>query len=77
MAEAMRENFKNFGPLIMQEILARFKEKKVTVLEAAREAADAVAKTIKFPDAIIERVIECLEDKNPGVRSETMLLKFR
>jgi cytoskeleton-associated protein 5 len=77
MAEAMRENFKNFGPLIMQEILARFKEKKVTVLEAAREAADAVAKTIKFPDAIIERVIECLEDKNPGVRSETMLFMYR
>ncbi|CBY20469.1 unnamed protein product [Oikopleura dioica] len=77
MAEAMRENFKNFGPLIMQEILARFKEKKISAIEAAREAADAVAKTIKFPDAIIERVMESLEDKNPGVRSETMLFMYR
>ena len=77
MAEAMRESFKNFGPLILQEVLARFKEKKVTVLEAAREAADAVAKTIKFPDAIMDRVMESLEDKNPGVRAETMLFLYR
>ena len=40
-------------------------------------AVDAMACTIKFPDAIMESVYERLEDKNPAIRSETTLFLLR
>ena len=46
-------------------------------MQAARDAVDAIALTIKFPDAIMDSVYERLEDKNPAIRSETTLMMFR
>lgn len=47
------------------------------MVEAARVCVDAMALTIKFPDAIMEAVYEALEDKNPSIRSETCLFLLR
>ena len=70
----MRDSFKNFGPLIMQETLARGGEEEITALKAARGTADAIAKTIKFPEAIIARVIERLKTRTPApVRGQRFL----
>ena len=36
-------------------------------------AIDAATKHIKFPDALLETLLERLADKNPSIRAETTL----
>ena len=50
ISNGLRDKFKNYASLTITEILGRFKEKKATVVTAAR-MADSCVKTIKFPDA--------------------------
>ena len=52
ISSGLRDKFKNYGSLTIAEILGRFKEKKISVVVAARMAADCCAKTIKFPDQV-------------------------
>ena len=47
------------------------------MVNAGRMAVDAVSKTIKFPDQVIEPLSEKLGDKNPAIRSETTLMMMR
>jgi hypothetical protein len=47
LADGMGPLFSQYGTILLPEIIARFKEKKVAVLEHARTAADAVALVIK------------------------------
>ena len=51
--------------MTITEILGRFKEKKATVVAAARMEADSCEKTIQFPDAVCGTLVEKLEGKKP------------
>ena len=77
ISNGLRDKFKNYASLTITEILGRFKEKKATVVAAARMAAVSCVKTIKFPDAVCETLVEKLEDKNPAIRSESTLSIMR
>ena len=77
ISNGLRDKFKNYGSLTIAEILGRFKEKKVTVVAAGRMAADSCARTIKFPDQVVEALCEKLADKNPSIRSECTMFIMR
>ena len=50
--------------------MEKFKEKKITVVTALREAADAIFPSTNL-EAVSEDLIAALENKNPQIKAET------
>ena len=73
LANGLRKKFGTYSSFVFGSILERFKEKKQTVVEALRGAADAVIKSNKL-DSFVEDTLEQLESKSPNVKSETLLV---
>ncbi|XP_071956177.1 cytoskeleton-associated protein 5-A-like isoform X2 [Antedon mediterranea] len=70
LAIGLRKKFNPFAVACVGAILEKFKEKKVMVVAALRDAIDAIFLTTTL-QSIIEDVLAALDSKNPSVRSET------
>uniref|UniRef100_A0A0A9YTN8 TOG domain-containing protein n=1 Tax=Lygus hesperus TaxID=30085 RepID=A0A0A9YTN8_LYGHE len=70
------QEFKSHAPLMMTLLLEKFKEKKTVLVEAIREAIDAIYSNCSFA-SIVRYISLSLEHQNPAVKSETELFLWR
>ena len=59
-----------FSPHLIQAIIEKFKEKKLNVVTALREATVAVFPSTNL-EAVGEDFIAALDNKNPQIKAET------
>ncbi|KAJ8023557.1 Cytoskeleton-associated protein 5 [Holothuria leucospilota] len=76
LGNGLKKKFSPYAALCIQAILEKFKEKKVMVVTALREAIDAVFPSTNFTN-IMEDVLAALDNKNPSIKSETCLFLAR
>ncbi|UXI18550.1 hypothetical protein NH340_JMT04493 [Sarcoptes scabiei] len=76
LANGLRKNFQNHANSSVPILLEKFKEKKAVVVQALREAIDAIY-TTTFLEAIQEDLVASLDNKNPSIRGETALFLAR
>ncbi|XP_004343831.1 hypothetical protein CAOG_07107 [Capsaspora owczarzaki ATCC 30864] len=72
LATGLRSNFAPYAPMLVAELLNKFKEKKATVVTSVRAALDALYPSMSIPD-LQEDIAAAVDNKNPSVRSETLL----
>ncbi|XP_029636093.1 cytoskeleton-associated protein 5 isoform X2 [Octopus sinensis] len=70
IALGLRKEFKQYANMCFGVLLDKFKEKKLAVVAALREAIDAVFQCMNF-ELIMEDAVAALENKNPSIRTET------
>ncbi|XP_069992448.1 cytoskeleton-associated protein 5 isoform X6 [Penaeus vannamei] len=70
LAKGLKKKFSPFALSFTETILEKFKEKKVNVVSALRDAIDAVFQATNI-EAIQETVSGALANKNPQVKAET------
>lgn len=70
LAAGLKKRFHPYAAACLSTILEKFREKKQTVVQALREAADAIYESISI-DLILEDTLAALENKNPAVKAET------
>ena len=73
LSNGLRKKFATYSSFVFGGILERFREKKPTVVEALRSAADGVIRSNKL-ESFVEETLEQLESKSPNVKSETLLV---
>ena len=76
IAKGLRKQFKNGSNQLLPAILEKFKEKKVNVVNALAEAADAIYSCIGI-EGIQEDCLAMLQHKTPNVVIQTALLLAR
>ncbi|VDM16133.1 unnamed protein product [Hydatigera taeniaeformis] len=76
IANGLRKDFHPYASETVKVCLEKFKEKKPTVLNAIRGAADSALKATTL-DAIQEDIIAATSNKVPSVRAETCLYMGR
>lgn len=70
LATGLRKKFQPYAGQCIPVILEKFKEKKQNVVQALREAIDAIYETVSL-EFILEDTINALDNKNPQIRAET------
>ncbi|XP_034182971.1 msps cytoskeleton-associated protein 5 isoform X1 [Osmia lignaria lignaria] len=70
LATGLKKRFQSYATACLSSILEKFREKKQTVVQALREAADAIFLSVSI-DVILEDSVAALENKNPAVKAET------
>ncbi|KAI8051432.1 armadillo-type protein [Syncephalis plumigaleata] len=70
LAKGLREQFVSHKETVLAPLVEKLKEKKQNVLDALRNALDAVFATISLAD-IMEQVATGIKHKNPNVRAES------
>ncbi|XP_045137050.1 cytoskeleton-associated protein 5-like isoform X4 [Portunus trituberculatus] len=70
LAKGLKKKFAPFALAFTETILEKFKEKKVNVVSAMRDAIDAIFLTTSL-ESIQETVGGALGNKNPSVKAET------
>ncbi|XP_011883305.1 PREDICTED: cytoskeleton-associated protein 5 isoform X2 [Vollenhovia emeryi] len=70
LATGLKKRFQPYAVACLPTILEKFREKKQTVVQALRDAADAIYTSISI-DLILEDTLAALENKNPAVKAET------
>ena len=70
LAKGLKKKFTPFALACVETILDKFKEKKINVVNALREAIDAIYPTTTL-ESIQETVCNALKNKNPQVKAET------
>ncbi|XP_076289585.1 msps cytoskeleton-associated protein 5 isoform X1 [Lasioglossum baleicum] len=70
LAIGLKRRFQPYATACLSSILEKFREKKQNVVQALREAADAIFLSISI-DVLLEDTLAALENKNPAVKSET------
>ncbi|XP_076268302.1 protein mini spindles-like isoform X2 [Rhynchophorus ferrugineus] len=76
LASGLKKRFQTYSGALVLSLLEKFKEKKQSVVSAIREAVDATYLTTNI-EAILDDVLETLNNKNPSVKSETSLFLAR
>lgn len=76
LAKGLRKGYAKYRSTVMQPIMERLKEKKVTVADALGAALDAVFATVTLTDCI-EDILAFLVHKNPQVKEGTMKFLVR
>lgn len=76
LAKGLSKKFQPYAVVCISGILEKFKEKKANVVQALREAIDAIYPSTNL-EAIQEDVFAALSNKNPAVKSETALFLAR
>ncbi|XP_036150006.1 protein mini spindles [Monomorium pharaonis] len=76
LAAGLKKRFHPYAAACLPVILEKFREKKQTVVQALREAADAIYESVSI-DLILEDTLAALENKNPAVKAETALYLAR
>ncbi|XP_076313305.1 msps cytoskeleton-associated protein 5 [Tachypleus tridentatus] len=70
LAKGLRKRFQPYAGQCIPVILEKFKEKKQNVLQALREASDAIYQTTSL-ESILEDVQGALDNKSPQIKTET------
>ncbi|XP_020296342.1 protein mini spindles isoform X2 [Pseudomyrmex gracilis] len=70
LAAGLKKRFQPYAAACLPAILEKFREKKQTVVQALREAADAIYESVNI-ELILEDALAALENKNPAVKAET------
>ncbi|KAG7191094.1 hypothetical protein KM043_007130 [Ampulex compressa] len=70
LANGLKKRFQPYASVCLSSVLEKFREKKQNVVQALREAADAIFLSITI-DLILEDTLAALENKNPAVKAET------
>ncbi|XP_048511351.1 protein mini spindles isoform X1 [Athalia rosae] len=70
LANGLKKRFQPYALACLPAIFEKFREKKQNVVQALREAADAIYLSTNI-EAILEDVSIALENKNPSVKAET------
>lgn len=70
LAGGLKKRFQPYAAACLPAILEKFREKKQTVVQALREAADAIYESVNI-ELILEDTLAALENKNPAVKAET------
>ncbi|XP_076762978.1 msps cytoskeleton-associated protein 5 [Xylocopa sonorina] len=70
LAGGLKKRFQPYATACLSSILEKFREKKQNVVQALREAADAIFLSVSI-DVILEDTLAALENKNPAVKAET------
>lgn len=70
LAKGVGKKFSPYALACVAGILEKFKEKKVNVVTALREAIDAIYPSTTL-DALQEDLLEALNNKNPSIKAET------
>lgn len=70
LANGLRKKFQTYSGLLISAIFGKFKEKKLNVVIALRDAVDAVFATTNFT-SIMEDLLAALDNKNPSIKDET------
>ncbi|XP_076233452.1 msps cytoskeleton-associated protein 5 isoform X2 [Calliopsis andreniformis] len=70
LATGLKKRFQPYTTICLSAILEKFREKKQNVVQALREAADAIFLSVSI-DFILEDTLAALENKNPAVKAET------
>lgn len=76
LAVGLRRKFQIYAGPCIPVIFEKFKEKKQNVVQALREAIDAIFKITTF-DALMEDIQTALNNKNPQVKAETVAFLTR
>lgn len=76
LAKGLRKGYAKYRSIVMQPIMERLKEKKVTVADALAAALDAVFATVTLTDCM-EDILAFLVHKNPQVKEGTMKFLVR
>ena len=76
LAKGLSKKFQPYANACVGGILEKFKEKKANVVQALRDAMDAIYPSTNL-EAIQEDVFAALGNKNPSVKSETALFLAR
>ncbi|KAM0347275.1 hypothetical protein ACHAPU_004793 [Fusarium lateritium] len=76
LAKGLRKSFGKYRQTVMQPIMDRLKEKKVTVADALGAALDAVFSSTDLAECL-EDIIAYLSNKNPQVKEGTMKFLIR
>ncbi|KAF5659818.1 microtubule associated protein [Fusarium heterosporum] len=76
LAKGLRKAFGKYRQTVMQPIMDRLKEKKVTVADALGAALDAVFSSTDLAECL-EDIIAYLSNKNPQVKEGTMKFLIR
>lgn len=70
LAKGLGKKFSPYASNCISGILEKFKEKKVNVVTALREAIDAIYPSTSL-EAMQEDILEALNNKNPSIKAET------
>ncbi|XP_015517850.2 protein mini spindles isoform X1 [Neodiprion lecontei] len=70
LASGLKKRFQPYALACLPAILEKFREKKQNVVQALRDAADAIFLSTTI-EAIMEDSLAALENKNPSVKAET------
>ncbi|CAK9821655.1 Protein mini spindles [Anthophora retusa] len=70
LAAGLKRRFQPYATACLSSLLEKFREKKQNVVQAIREAADAIFLSVSI-DLILEDTLAALENKNPAVKAET------
>ncbi|KAK1119716.1 hypothetical protein K0M31_013134 [Melipona bicolor] len=70
LAFGLKKRFQPYATACLSSILEKFREKKQNVVQALREAADAIFLSVSI-DLILDDTLAALENKNPAVKAET------
>ncbi|VEN43701.1 unnamed protein product, partial [Callosobruchus maculatus] len=76
IANGLKKKFQTYAGFVVPALLEKFKEKKANVVSALREAIDATYLTTTL-EAILDDVLEALNNKNPSVKLECSLFLAR
>lgn len=76
LAKGLAKKFQPYAVACVGGILEKFKEKKANVVQALRDAMDAIYPSTNL-EAIQEDVFAALANKNPSVKSETAMFLAR
>lgn len=71
LAKGLRKKFSPYASVCLSGIFEKFKEKKLNVVTALREASDAIYLTTSLAN-IQDECVEALNSKNPSVKAETL-----
>ncbi|XP_023239725.1 cytoskeleton-associated protein 5-like [Centruroides sculpturatus] len=70
LANGLRKKFQPYAGQCIPVILEKFKEKKQNVVQALREAIDAIYESVSL-EFILDDTVNALDNKNPQIRAET------
>lgn len=76
LARGLAKKFQPYAVACISGILEKFKEKKINVVTALRDAIDAIYPSTNL-EAIQEDIVTALANKNPNVKTETALFLSR
>ncbi|XP_074659801.1 cytoskeleton-associated protein 5-like [Tubulanus polymorphus] len=76
LANGLKKKFAPYATVCIETILEKFKEKKLMVVQALRDASDAIFLSTTI-ESFSEECVAQLENKNPSIKAETALFIAR